>query len=116
MKRRSPMNKDISKELVILRARESLTQQQLADKLETSQRTVAAWESGASVPRKTMQVRIAKVFGLPENYFFDAKKDGLNEMENLSEGLEVGDALERLTTEEQLGIIVKSLIESKTRK
>lgn len=110
------MDKDISQELVILRARESLTQQQLADKLETTQRTVAAWESGASVPRKTMQVRIAKVFGLPENYFFDAKKDGTNEWENLSKKLGSGDGLEQLMTEEQLGIIVKTLIESKTRK
>lgn len=116
MKRRNPMNKDISQELVILRARESLTQQQLADKLETSQRTVAAWESGASVPRKTMQVRIAKVFGLPENYFFDAKKDGLNEGETLSEELEVTEGLDQLSAEEQIGIIVKTLIESKTRK
>lgn len=71
--------KDISQELVILRARESWTQQQLADKLDTTQRTVAAWESGTSVPRKTMQVRIAKVFGLPENYFFDTKTDERNE-------------------------------------
>lgn len=51
------MSKDISQKLVILRARESWTRQQLADKLDTTQRTVAVWESGASVPRKTMQVR-----------------------------------------------------------
>lgn len=110
------MNKDISQELVILRARESLTQQQLADKLDTTQRTVAAWESGASVPRKTMQVRIAKVFGLQENYFFDVKEDATNEWEKLSEELESCDGVEQFMTEEQLGIIVKTLIESKMRK
>lgn len=65
------MSKNISDELVILRARNSMTQQQLADKLGTSQRTVAAWESGDSIPRKAMQVKIALLFGLPENYFLD---------------------------------------------
>lgn len=110
------MNKDIAQELVILRARESWTQQQLADKLETTQRTVAAWESGASVPRKTMQVRIAKVFGLPENYFFDTKNDEINEWEILSEELASCSGIEQLMTEEQLGRIVKTLTERKRKK
>lgn len=113
------MNKDLAQELVILRARESLTQQQLADKLDTTQRTVAAWESGASIPRKTMQVRIAKVFGLPENYFFDTKeddlKDSLNNLEILSEKLGISYGLEQFSAEEQLGRIVKTLIEGRTR-
>ena len=110
------MNKDISQELVILRARESWTQQQLAEKLDTTQRTVAAWESGASVPRKTMQVRIAKVFGLPENYFFDTNKGEKDEWEFLQDELASNSEMEQLTTEEQLGRIVKTLIERKTRK
>lgn len=110
------MNKDISQELVILRARKSWTQQQLADKLDTTQRTVAAWEAGASVPRKTMQVRIAKVFGLPENYFFEVKKDGLSDWETLSEELSSDDVLEQLTMEEQWGKIMKTLIEGKLKK
>lgn len=108
------MNKDMSQELVILRARESWTQQQLADKLDTTQRTVAAWESGASIPRKTMQVRIARVFGLPENYFFDTNKDEKNQWEFLSEGLAAVPETEQLPTEEQLGRIVKTLIERNT--
>lgn len=110
------MNKDISQELVILRARESWTQQQLANKLDTTQRTVAAWESGTSVPRKTMQVRIAKVFGLPENYFFDTSKDEKNQWSLLPEELSFDSETEQLTTEEQLGRIVKTLIERNTRK
>lgn len=61
---------DITKEIIILRGKREWTQQQLADAIGTSQRTVAAWESGASVPRKAMQARIAMAFGLPEGYFF----------------------------------------------
>ena len=45
------MEKNIAQELVILRAGKSWTQKQLAEELGTSQRTVASWESGTSVPR-----------------------------------------------------------------
>lgn len=67
---------DIAQEIIILRGNRKWTQQQLADRIGTTQRTVAAWESGASVPRKAMRARIAAAFDLPEDYFF---KDGLQE-------------------------------------
>lgn len=63
------MENNIAQELVILRAEKSWTQKQLAEKLGTTQRTVAAWESGESVPRKTTQVNISKAFGLPRDHF-----------------------------------------------
>lgn len=63
--------KIIGSKIVVLRAETGLTQQQLAEQLDTSQRTVAAWEAGDSIPRKTMQVKIAQLFGLPNDYFFD---------------------------------------------
>mgnify|MGYP002671693978 FL=1 len=67
--------KKIGSRIVVLRAEAGLTQQQLAKQLDTSQRTVAAWEAGDSVPRKTMQVKIAQIFGLPKDYFFDLDSD-----------------------------------------
>ena len=71
--------KSIDQEIVVLRAEKGWTQQQLATELGTSQRTVAAWEAGTSVPRKTMMVKIAKAFGLAADYFFiDNESDGLN--------------------------------------
>lgn len=73
------MEKNIAQELVILRAGKSWTQKQLAEELGTSQRTVTAWESGSSIPRKTTQVNIAKVFGLSEDYFFDVDNTVPNE-------------------------------------
>lgn len=66
---------DIGQEIIILRAKHGWTQQQFAQKLNTTQRTVAAWESGESVPRKTMKVRIAQVFGLPDHHFLLEEAD-----------------------------------------
>lgn len=77
------MEKNIAQELVILRARKSWTQKQLAEALGTSQRTVAAWESGASIPRKTTQVKIAELFGLPEDYFFAAETSSSDASKNV---------------------------------
>lgn len=74
----SKMNMDISQEIVVLRANKSWTQQQLAEKLGTTQRTVASWESGISIPRKTMRVKLAVLFGLPENYFLGIRQNGRN--------------------------------------
>lgn len=67
--------KIIGSKIVVLRAETGLTQQQLAEQLDTSQRTVVAWEAGDSIPRKTMQVKIAQLFGLPNDYFFDLDLD-----------------------------------------
>lgn len=69
------MNQDIAQEIIILRAKNGWTQQMLAEKLGTTQRTIAAWESGVSSPRKTMRVRIAQAFGLPENYFLERAEE-----------------------------------------
>lgn len=81
------MEKNIAQELVILRAGKSWTQKQLAEELGTSQRTVAAWESGTSVPRKTTQVNIAKAFGLSEDYFFNVENNAPDERKEFSDNL-----------------------------
>ena len=69
------MNQDIAQEIIILRAKHGWTQQMLAEKLGTTQRTIAAWESGVSNPRKTMRVRIAQAFGLPDNYLLERTEE-----------------------------------------
>lgn len=70
------MKQDIAQEIIILRAKNGWTQQMLAEKLGTTQRTIAAWESGVSSPRKTMRVRIAQAFDLPDNYFLERAEGG----------------------------------------
>ncbi len=81
------MKKNIAQELVILRAGKSWTQKQLAEELGTSQRTVAAWESGTSVPRKTTQVNIAKAFGLSDDFFLDVENNAFDERKELADNL-----------------------------
>lgn len=83
------MEKNIAQELVILRAGKSWTQKRLAEELGTSQRTVAAWETGASIPRKTTQVNIAKAFGLSEDYFLAAETNVSDERKEFSDNLSV---------------------------
>ena len=70
---------NIGQEILVLRAEKGWTQQQFAEKLKTSQRTIAAWEAGDSIPRKTMKVKIAQVFGLPPNHFLDLEVNGVIE-------------------------------------
>ena len=70
---------NIGQEILVLRAEKGWTQQQFAEKLKTSQRTVAAWEAGDSIPRKSMRVKIAQVVGLPPNHFLNSAVDDVIE-------------------------------------
>lgn len=45
-----------------LREENHLTQQQFAEKLNVSQQAVTKWETGASLPRGTMLIKISKIF------------------------------------------------------
>lgn len=51
------------------RGRKGLTQKQVADLLNVSDRSVKMWESGSSVPRKGIRIRLAQEFELPPDYF-----------------------------------------------
>lgn len=94
------MNQDIAQEIIILRAKHGWTQQVLAEKLGTAQRTIAAWESGVSNPRKTMRVRIAQVFGLPENHFLEGG-EGENTQTQINKIMKQLDGV--LSSSEQFG-------------
>ena len=62
---------DIGQKIIVMRATTGMTQQALAKALDTSQRTVASWETGDSVPRKAMRVKIAQVFQMDDLYFLN---------------------------------------------
>lgn len=51
------------------RGEKGLTQKQLADLLNVSDRSVKMWESGSSIPRKGIRIRLAQEFDLPPDYF-----------------------------------------------
>ena len=108
------MNQDIAQEIIILRAKNGWTQQMLAEKLGTTQRTIAAWESGVSSPRKTMRVRIAQAFDLPDNYFLERAAGGAtqNQIERIIERIDgVLSESEQFGTEEGKRKILKKFQE-----
>ena len=108
------MNQDIAQEIIILRAKNGWTQQMLAEKLGTTQRTLAAWESGVSSPRKTMRVRIAQAFDLPDNYFLERAEGGAtqNQIERIIERIDgVLSESEQFGTEEGKRKILKKFQE-----
>lgn len=108
------MNQDIAQEIIILRAKNGWTQQMLAEKLGTTQRTIAAWESGVSSPRKTMRVRIAQAFDLPDNYFVERAEGGAtqNQIERIIERIDgVLSESEQFGTEEGKRKILKKFQE-----
>lgn len=108
------MNEDIAQEIIILRAKNGWTQQMLAEKLGTTQRTIAAWESGVSSPRKTMRVRIAQAFDLPDNYFLERAEGGTtqNQIERIIERIDgVLSESEQFGTEEGKRKILKKFQE-----
>ena len=108
------MNQDIAQEIIILRAKNGWTQQMLAEKLGTTQRTITAWESGVSSPRKTMRVRIAQAFDLPDNYFLERAEGGAtqNQIERIIERIDgVLSESEQFGTEEGKRKILKKFQE-----
>ena len=108
------MNQDIAQEIIILRAKNGWTQQMLGEKLGTTQRTIAAWESGVSSPRKTMRVRIAQAFDLPDNYFLERAEGGAtqNQIERIIERIDgVLSESEQFGTEEGKRKILKKFQE-----
>ena len=108
------MNQDIAQEIIILRAKNGWTQQMLAEKLGTTQRTIAAWESGVSSPHKTMRVRIAQAFDLPDNYFLERAEGGAtqNQIERIIERIDgVLSESEQFGTEEGKRKILKKFQE-----
>ena len=58
------MKSNIGEFLVILRKSKGMTQQEVADRLSVSNKTVSSWETGASCPDISMLPAIAELFGV----------------------------------------------------
>lgn len=71
------MYKIFARRLVQLRKSKGLTQQQLADKLNTSRSNIANYESGSEVtePRDSMKRAIADFFGVTIDYLLGHSDD-----------------------------------------
>lgn len=58
-----------------LRVSRNYTQGELAEKLNTTQQTVARWESEETFPRKPKLEKLASIFGVSVDTFYDKPKD-----------------------------------------
>ena len=53
----------LSENLQFLRARQGLTQEQLAERLDVSRQSVSKWESGMTYPEMETLLRLCDLFG-----------------------------------------------------
>ena len=62
-------------EIILQRRKElNMTQKQLAEKLNVTDRTISRWECGVSLPDVEMLKTVAKVLNVDINYFYEDVK------------------------------------------
>ncbi|GMQ27630.1 helix-turn-helix transcriptional regulator [Algoriphagus confluentis] len=60
--------------LKIERARQNLTQQDLAEKVQVSRQTINSIEAGKYVPSTVLALKISRVFGVPVETLFELEE------------------------------------------
>ena len=82
----------IAEKLVALRTSKGVTQEDVAQSLSVSNKTVSKWENGASTPDLTMVVELAKYYGVTTDTLLglseDKKQRTEEEIRSLFEGLD----------------------------
>lgn len=68
------LNEIISENLIYYRKKAGLTQSQLAEKLNYSDKSVSKWERGESIPDVLVLAQLAELYGLSVNDFLSKKK------------------------------------------
>ena len=71
----------VSEKIKSIRIDNGISQRELAKKLGISNRAVSKWESGLPYPSTENLIRIAEVFSVPLEYFFEKAKED-NEKKN----------------------------------
>ena len=69
----------IAEKLVQFRLAKGVTQDELAQNLSISNKTVSKWENGASMPDLPMLVELAKYFDVPADALLDLSNDKAND-------------------------------------
>lgn len=82
----------IAEKLSYLRNEKGLTQEEVAQALNISNKTVSKWENGTSMPDITMLVQLAKYYNVSSDFLLDIsenkKEDTLSVISNQFQGLE----------------------------
>ena len=71
------MSKNIGATIKKLRKQKGLTQYELGEMLNVSDKTVSKWESGQGYPEITQFPNMAKVFGVSIDYLFSGERKGI---------------------------------------
>ena len=80
------MNQEkIGKFIVECRKEKGLTQEQLAEMLGTSSKSVSRWENGKTMPDYTIIEDLTKIFDISANEFFYGERISIDELEKVSE-------------------------------
>lgn len=80
------MNQEkIGKFIVECRKEKGLTQEQLAEMLGTSSKSVSRWENGKTMPDYTIIEDLTKIFDISANEFFYGERISVGELEKVSE-------------------------------
>lgn len=80
------MNQEkIGKFIVECRKEKGLTQEQLAEMLGTSSKSVSRWENGKTMPDYTIIEDLTKIFDISANEFFYGERISIGELEKVSE-------------------------------
>ena len=80
------MNQEkIGKFIVECRKEKGLTQEQLAEMLGTSSKSVSRWENGKTMPDYTIIEDLTKIFDISANEFFYGERISIGDLEKVSE-------------------------------
>lgn len=78
------LNKDctcIGQKIKEARMERKMTQQQLAEKINTEQQTISKYENGIHAVSRGLLIRIAQVLDVPESYFYGIDTENIAEDE-----------------------------------
>lgn len=75
--------KSIGKTIARLRRKRGMTQSQLAQKLNTSDKTVSRWENGLGYPEITQFPLLASTFGVTVDYLMTGERSGITVAGNI---------------------------------
>ena len=90
------MIENISEKIVYLRNKANMTQKTLSEKLGVTNRAISNWELQTAAPSIENIFKLAKIFDVPMEYFFDENKEKTvsqnkyHKMESLRELYRVG--------------------------
>lgn len=65
----------ISKNILLLRKKNKLTQSELADKLNYTEQAISKWERGLSLPDPVTLYNLAEIFNVSVSYFYEEHND-----------------------------------------